>query len=153
MYEDMFERPLECSGCQLEGCINYIEIEKEQETGYAMCSECPFLQVKLHGEPSPLSHNVREEGLSCIACGTTLQTLKADRKAGCPECYVVFEARIKEMLHPPCFHVGRTIESPSISTRAAELNIELSEALKKENYEHAAYLRDHIKELIHDRPS
>ena len=90
MYEDMFERPLECSGCQAEGCIQYIEIEKGHETGYTMCSECPFLQLKLHGDPLSPTHNVREEGLSCITCGTTLQSLTIEHEVGCPECYIVF---------------------------------------------------------------
>ena len=149
MYEVMFEKPLECSGCQSEGCIEYILLEKGEEKGLLMCEECPLLQIKLHGETDPLVHHVREEGLSCIACGTTLQSVKADHQVGCPECYLVFEERLKELLHPTHFHIGR---SP-LSSRAAELNIELSEAVKKENYEHAAYLRDQIKELIHDKPS
>ncbi|MBP9841501.1 MAG: UvrB/UvrC motif-containing protein [Simkaniaceae bacterium] len=149
----MFEKPLECSGCTAEGCLDYITLEKGLQVGYSMCAECPLLQLKLHGEATQVTHNIREEGLSCLTCGTNLQSLKIEHKVGCPDCYVIFEERLREIFHPIRFHVGRSTEDASLSSRAAELNIELSEALKKENYEHAAYLRDQIKELIHDKSS
>lgn len=83
---------------------------------------------------------------------------------GCKECYQIFQEvlldqlieteKISPRLKPtqtPTFHIGKSPHVPLdelTSNRILELNEALSEALKGENYEQAAWLRDQINSLM-----
>ncbi|MCH9614698.1 MAG: hypothetical protein SP1CHLAM54_13350 [Chlamydiia bacterium] len=91
------------------------------------------------------------QGVCCGNCGTDLQAVKTNSPLGCFECYHVFEDIIRQELGGNHSHIGRSKAAPELSNRLTELNVELNEALKKENYEQAAWLRDQIKELMNER--
>jgi protein arginine kinase activator len=158
----MSERPLECGECKRKAQIIYKEIVGEQITTTEMCEECPVLKVKLHGDK--LASNKKESSLCCGRCGTNLESVLTGQSLGCSECYVVFEGFIiKELIAAdgiPSFlknkeksqtlHLGRgprQAGSLALSSKLASLHEALNEALKKENYEQAAYLRDQIKSI------
>lgn len=125
-----------------------------------MCSDCPVLEKKLHGTEDTASH-WEERGLVCHHCHTSVESLRTGGLLGCSDCYGVFEDFIRtELINadaiatqmrnaPSGFHLGRAADMPS-SHRLAELNQSLNEALRKEDYEKAAYLRDQIKEVTDD---
>lgn len=163
----MFERSVECSQCKKPAKIIYKEITPQATTAIEMCADCPILARKLHGttkeQPSE-GKEPKSTDLFCGNCHTSLEAVKMGNPLGCKQCYVVFsEVLIQELVsenklpktmenakrNQP-LHMGKTpgklMQIPS-SNRLLSLNEALNEALKKENYEEAAWLRDQIKEL------
>lgn len=166
----MSDRPLECSQCKKAISIIYKEIEHGSIDISHMCDNCPILKKKLHGEEPTSCGSKWTEGkqkLSCVSCGTSFDTFKLSNDLGCSECYAVFEQLIIETLKTEdlipdkiqqflkknnnCqLHIGKNLHEKLdmvISTQVTDLNDALGEALKKENYEQAATLRDQIKQL------
>lgn len=157
----MAERPVECSHCKRPIKVVYKEIIGDRITTTEMCADCPILEQKLHGPTSPIIQ--AETGIFCGRCHTSMESIITGNPVGCSECYSVFSEQIisdliaREKLPPQIaekrsqnLHVGKTPgKTPKIelSSRLASLNEELNEALKRENYEQAAWLRDQIKTL------
>lgn len=162
----MSERPVECGHCKKPTQVHYKEIVGDHTTCTNMCNDCPVLLRKVHGE-------VREKqegsdptttGLYCGHCHTPLESVKMGNPLGCGQCYHVFgDVLVQELLaenklpkvmqeakrNQP-LHIGMTPDKPSespSSNRLTALNEALNEALQKENYEEAAWIRDQIKEL------
>ncbi len=163
----MADRPVECNQCKKSVKIIYKEIVDESIICTEMCLDCPVLQERLHGQA--LKAAAREKGseLCCGRCGNSLEMVKMGQPLGCSECYAVFgDILLSELLEtdsvPPglkkqlagkrvqSIHIGKspgkTLDIP-VSTRLASLNEALNDALKRENYEQAAFLRDQIKSL------
>jgi|SRR3984957_1481711 len=167
----MPERPVECSHCKKNIKIIYKEIVDNSIICTEMCADCPLLQQKLHGQiteqTSREGRAETEAGLYCENCRTSLESIKMGNPLGCSECYAVFAdvliseligadklpARIKrDILNKKTqpLHLGKTPNKPlTIPTLShlTTLNEALNEALKKENYEQAAWIRDQIKAL------
>lgn len=162
------ERPLECSECKKPIAVHYTGIVGKNVIHTLMCADCPFLQQHLKGIPANknASNSVdAETGLCCGNCGTTLENIRMGNAVGCSSCYDVFSDILVSELHatsklPSQFkpsnkkslilHLGRspgeTNEfNPSLKLLA--LNEALSETLKLEDYEQAAWIRDQIKAL------
>lgn len=166
----MTERPLECSHCKKQISVTYQEIVADVISCSEMCADCPILEQKLRGQTSSIpdcSDKGKDTALCCANCMTTLESVLTGNPLGCSHCYTVFEdtlinellsqekvpSRLKKEIqtkHSFSLHTGKNPETPltlSPSTRLISLNEALNEALKKENYEQAAWLRDQIKEL------
>jgi protein arginine kinase activator len=167
----MTERPVECGHCKKQISVVYKEVIGKAVTCQEMCKDCPVLDQKLHGqaEPgSPVKWKEEDASLCCANCMTTLKSVKTGNPLGCSNCYSIFgDMLIAELLSqdklPPRvqkevsgkaslpIHLGKSPQSTVVipsSTRLTSLNEALNEALKKENYEQAAWLRDQIKELM-----
>jgi protein arginine kinase activator len=157
----MAERPVECSLCQKKLEVIYKEIVNQHISCVEMCSDCPVLARKLHGDIEselPSAKNLQDlpPGLACGNCMTTLEGVKMGHPLGCSNCYNVFEEELaKELLADKkttkISHIGKVPHKPisfPSSTEIPILNQALDEALKQENYEHAAWLRDQIKEIM-----
>jgi protein arginine kinase activator len=161
----MSERPIECGACKRAVKVQYKEVIGNAITCTEMCDECPVLKAKLHGE-TPSSKST-ERSLCCGVCGTSLESVQTGQPVGCLECYSVFASYIiSELIDAngipsalkkkaqaqklQTFHIGRSPQqptSPVLSSKLSSLNEALNEALKKENYEQAASIRDQIKAL------
>ncbi|MCP3915078.1 MAG: hypothetical protein GY711_05950 [bacterium] len=99
---------------------------------------------------------VRIQGttLRCKACGMTLDELRRNGKLGCAQDYEVFKDYLHELLermHGALEHVGRV---PGIGEgeleriqRVQELQASLELAVRQEDYEEAASIRDELKLL------
>ncbi len=108
----------------------------------------------------------------CDVCGMSLSYFKQNGKLGCANCYSVFRPTLKKLLrqiHGTARHTGRKPKNfclvdedkdrtkslskadrksvLSIDEKIALLRKELKEAVKREEYEKAAELRDRIREL------
>ncbi|MBS0649015.1 MAG: UvrB/UvrC motif-containing protein [Verrucomicrobia bacterium] len=162
----MSERPVECSQCKRPVKVLYKEILRDNTINCTeMCADCPVLQAKLHGEASKTEK--QESLLCCGHCGTSLESVRMGQPVGCTECYAVFnDFLVSEMIaadavplvlqkklatqRAQAIHIGKSPDKPvdiTLSTKLASLNEALNEALKRENYEQAAWLRDQIKTL------
>ena len=94
-----------------------------------------------------------DEKLSCPHCGFTLEQFRHKAVLGCAQDYEVFEKALLPLISKA--QNGQTIHSGKIPAKAPEaaknqiklLNLrqELDVAVRKENYELAAELRDKIK--------
>ena len=99
--------------------------------------------------------------LKCDMCNMTYDEFMNTGKFGCSHCYDVFSNRIDPVLkrlHGETTYLGRkaktnkqntikTVEKPKENTEIEKLKEKLKEAIKVENYEEAAKLRDEIKKL------
>ena len=173
----MVDRPVECSHCKKPIKVIYKDIVDTSIICTEMCADCPVFQQRLHGH-TPASESreglpEKEGGLCCGNCRTSLESVKMGNPLGCSECYSVFSdlliseliaadkipSRIKKeypMKKTQPLHVGKTPNKPLTipsSSRLKTLNEALNEALKKENYEQAAWIRDQIKDLTEKGPN
>jgi protein-arginine kinase activator protein McsA len=83
---------------------------------------------------------------TCPTCGTTIQDIANTSRIGCPDCYTTFKEELKPFImnfHKAYKHIGK---SPKRIDNK-DLKKALEEAIKKEDYELAAKLRDDIKKL------
>ncbi len=167
----MVDRPVECSHCKKTTTIIYKEIVDTSIVCTEMCADCPVFQQRLHGQtPTATSKEgftETEAGLCCGNCRTSLESVKMGNPLGCSECYSVFSdvlvseliaaeripSRLKKEFSSKKtlpLHLGKSPNKPLTipsSSRLTALNEALNEALKKENYEQAAWIRDQIKDL------
>jgi protein arginine kinase activator len=161
----MGDRPIECHQCKKPACVTYKEIVAESTICSEMCADCPVLQGKLHGD---LSNPQRQEKeWYCGHCNTSFASVKMGECLGCTECYSVFgDFLIGELISteevPPslqkkgpskrlqAIHIGKSPDAAADlapSSQLTSLNEALNDALKGENYEQAAWLRDQIRAL------
>lgn len=164
----MADRPVECSQCKKAIKVIYKEIVDTSIICTEMCADCPVLKQRLHGHAAtPSARTETEAGLYCDNCRTSLDSIKMGNPLGCSECYSVFAdvltneliaadrlpSRIKKEIpikKTQTLHMGKSPTKPLTipsSSRLMALNEALNEALKKENYEQAAWIRDQIKDL------
>ncbi|MCI0382765.1 MAG: UvrB/UvrC motif-containing protein [Chlamydiae bacterium] len=166
----MAERPVECGNCKKPAKVFYKEMVSNSIVCTEMCNDCPILEQKLHGS---LTINGEDQsqiaaGLYCGRCHTGLDTIKMGNPVGCSECYNVFgDLLVSELIEEnkvptklkkdlsirknQPIHIGKSPGKQMVipsSNRLTSLNEALNEALKKENYEEAAWIRDQIKELM-----
>lgn len=95
--------------------------------------------------------------LACPSCGFTQADFKKTGRLGCAHCYQTFgeglEALLKTM-HKGTRHAGKVPEgmrrTQDLEKRLGDLQSELDQAVKAEDFEHAAVLRDDIKKARHD---
>ncbi|NJK90933.1 MAG: excinuclease ABC subunit B [Blastochloris sp.] len=90
--------------------------------------------------------------LSCPACGFTQEDLSKTGRVGCGQCYVVFQEALGEALKDmqrSLQHCGKVPERHQEGQESLEqcrrIEDALEEAVRKENYEVAAALRDQLK--------
>lgn len=90
-------------------------------------------------------------GRRCPTCGMTESELRRSGRAGCGGCYQSFSDILMpyiKKLHGAAAHVGQTPASDAPEADPVEgLKAKLGEAVKTENYEEAARLRDEIRRL------
>ena len=101
------------------------------------------------GEPE-LGESSREA--ACSRCGTTSVDFRRTGRLGCAECYRVFRAELVPLLrriHGSTEHRGKVPDSRSKSIESERelrrLRAELGRAVRREEYERAAELRDLIR--------
>jgi protein arginine kinase activator len=91
---------------------------------------------------------------NCPVCGFSELELRKTGRLGCPHCYEVFADVIKPAIQDAqraTHHTGkipRNLEQEILSAeRRKTIEQDLVEAIKSENYELAAKLRDQLKSL------
>jgi protein arginine kinase activator len=108
--------------------------------------------IKKEGEQA--ARHSEEQDRQCPTCGLPLRSYRETLFLGCSDCYSAFEAAVVHDLrryHGAVQHCGRTPEKdaamvePRLAIRDLQRRLEV--AVRREDFELAARLRDEIKRL------
>lgn len=158
-----------CSNCNTkEANFHYKYIQNGKATEAHLCRQCAeklgyikehesgFGATNFFGDLFSLPHFVHapKETLICPDCGTGFDKIRRTGFVGCDKCYEIFAGPIDSILskiQPSTVHKGKLsgangkkIERDNTLKNMKE---ELQRAILDENYEHAAVIRDKIKEF------
>jgi len=129
-----------CEACSKEKGVN-------DPTGFALAD-------LLHGMGAAQDIDRTAGGLKCPVCGFTQGDFKKTGRLGCSACYDVFSEGLEGILknmHKGSEHVGKAPEgfqrTQLFDTRIKTLQTNLDSAVKAEEYEKAADLRDQIRRI------
>ncbi|MDB9741714.1 UvrB/UvrC motif-containing protein [Akkermansiaceae bacterium] len=132
------------------------ELEHLEQTSANMGLEgfSEFLQFNQALDASEESKRERTNDLVCKSCEFTLEDFKKVGRMGCPDCYSAFSKDVYSLL--PKMHVGSQhkgkkpiamLEVLKLQSDLSDSQKELELAIKAEDFEKAASLRDIIKTL------
>jgi protein arginine kinase activator len=96
----------------------------------------------------------QDSSVACPRCGMTLTEFRTAGRLGCPHDYEVFAPHLEGLLrrvHNSTRHVGRVpgIDEDALrrKTQLSDLQAKLEAAIREEQYESAAQLRDEIQSI------
>ena len=159
---------MKCDICGSSDAIIHIRQEKErEETVLFLCEECALkkgialkndrseasLTDLLSGlvEPRPMRRKIEK---SCPLCGMSYKRFRRKPRAGCHECFSVFSKEIRKVVNQrygEVRHKGkypkRLLAFKSYLVDIEQLKRKLETAVREEQYERAAQLRDRIREI------
>jgi len=149
--------------------VHYTEIENNKLKKMDLCEDCAKqknigINVQfsvadiLKGLTEPQIEKKEEPSKTCPQCGLTFNAFRKTGKLGCGECYEAFAEELVPILgdiHKNTQHVGskpmsvKGVKSVVMKVKGQldMLASELEAAIKKEDYEQAAVIRDKIKSL------
>ena len=154
-----------CEKCQTaEATVFLTQIVEGEMRKIDLCEKCAremgvnhatgFNLTDLLLKGAALTAQPAGQTKTCPHCGFGEQELRKTGRLGCPQCYEVFADIVKEAVHDAQRanqHTGKVPHNfqRSQQTEAMRGNLEqeLADAIKAENYEHAAELRDRLKSL------
>ena len=162
-----------CQNCQKNEATTHIKRIVNGETTQAhLCADCakslgydsmftdfsfnfPDLLSSFFNDTALAS--LGAHALRCEKCGSSFNDIVRSGSIGCADCYETFYDKLLPLLervHGKTNHVGKIPNGFEVEEVKEEqkseletLKAELDEAVKAQNYEKAAELRDKIKEL------
>lgn len=161
-----------CQECgERPATVHVQKIVNGQKTEMYLCEECARSKGELSFLIKPFSINnllgslvevdvpgsyakptLKEE--RCPVCGFSYSDFARTGNLGCSECYNQFGSRINSLvrrIHGSDRHVGKVPKriggSLGLRREMEKLRYELDRAIRAEEYEKAAELRDKIKEI------
>jgi protein arginine kinase activator len=159
---------MKCDGCKEgEATVHLTQIVGGKVQKIDLCEACAKAKgvsdptdfslagvlLGLGQEAAPVPSAAADE-TRCPACEMTLADFRRAARLGCPRCYEAFAEALAPMLkgmHKSLQHVGKTPpgrgEKALCGELMKQLRQELQAAVKAENFETAARLRDEIKTL------
>jgi protein arginine kinase activator len=152
-----------CEACNKnQANVHVTQISENGTTLLHLCEECASkkgvsLSVDIHAgmlQPHLQTSAPPESDIQCPGCNLKLSEFKAKGWLGCSLCYTAFEEHIDQILmkmHGSNAHAGKLYSAQTVAPLPA-LSIEvlrqkLSIAIREEDFEHAARLRDVIKTM------
>ena len=165
---------MNCDSCQNKNATIYLtQLVEGKMQKVNLCEQCAEdkgvtdptgfdLADLLEGtgtETSTPTVEATDDGETCEFCGFTQADFKKTGRFGCSQCYQVFHEgldNLLEAMHRHTRHHGKVPahfvdtsppEELEATADALELNSLLDEAIKIEDYEEAARLRDSIAQL------
>ena len=142
-----------CEKCKKNEANAYIKTNVNGDVHeYHLCSQCAA-EMKNSDEFSSLFHFDLTSGKRCSVCGSDFRSIADSGKVGCPNCYTEFRGRLAptiKKLHGNSVHCGKhskVTTQESKENETVSLKKQLADAVKAENYELAAELRDKIRAM------
>ena len=164
-----------CQSCGKEDARNHFKKwENNRETELLLCDTCAEDRgLVAPGEQGDIQQSLNTmlqdmDGLSegavgtirCDSCGLLYSAFRDTGRLGCAHCYEVFGQQLRPLLrrvHGAVQHVGK---SPAVDDAHAarrrelrDLQTEMERAVVRDEFEHAAQLRDQIRALKADVPA
>ncbi|MFC1698370.1 UvrB/UvrC motif-containing protein [Candidatus Omnitrophota bacterium] len=160
-----------CDIChKIEATVHLTEIVDNQITELHLCEECARqkgAQMEQHFGLADLLAGLADFGQQfeaagkteskCGNCGLAYEDFRRVGRLGCSECYEVFKDSLGVLLkriHGSVQHLGRAplrkVEPAPTTKKASEIDVlkgKLQRAIKMEEFEEAAHLRDKIRAL------
>jgi protein arginine kinase activator len=147
-----------CDECGLfPGNIHLTQIVEKGSESFHLCAGC----AKRHGihvtaDENEMSVFSQEsaENRECPSCRMKLSEFRSKGRLGCPACYEAFDKEIEMLLnqvHGSSDYRGKKYRSTLINEvnkgGLSQLCLDLDAAIKNEEFERAAVLRDAIHDL------
>ena len=160
--------PLKCDFCAKSATVHLTQIVNNKVHKVDLCEECARakgvtdpggfsladLLLKASLAPAPQIGSVR-----CEQCGFTQADFKKQGRFGCPACYEAFKnflAPMLEGMHKGITHSGKipqaALQRKTLYDRLTKLELDLTDAIKSEQYEEAARFRDEISQVKQAAP-
>lgn len=156
-----------CQSCEKRQATTHIKtILNGELKEYNLCPECAgklgygsffgdfgFDLDKLFGSFMD-SLGTAKNTKRCQCCGSSFEDIAKSGKVGCANCYDTFYEELLpsvQRIHGRTSHTGKLAHSAGtevkIRNEIAKLKSQLEQAIKSQEFEKAAELRDQIKEL------
>jgi protein arginine kinase activator len=109
--------------------------------------------ISMQSKATHNNSNEEVQNVSCSVCGMTYEEFKNKGRLGCENCYAAFEQldTIIKNMHGSNKHMGkipnRGQKDLMLKRKLEILKKNLSEAIKSEEYEDAARIRDEIRAI------
>ncbi len=149
-----------CDECGINPAnIHLTQIQQNETHVFHLCDECARKKgINISIEDELISESDPNEKIlqkSCSRCGLKFSDFRNKGWLGCSGCYNTFEAEIDELLvqvHGSSMHKGKkysglTAAGGSVNGQIKRLRHELAIAIKNEEFEQAAMIRDTIHSL------
>ncbi len=167
---------MKCDLCTNPATVHLIEIKDGEKIERHLCemhaqeegltardAASPInelLEKFIHKQVAQARPKAAQLVVACPRCGLTLDDFSKGGLLGCPGCYETFESSLIPLLeraHEGARgHAGKTPRRGSVDElrlqRLQELRKLLEEAVKREQYERAAKLRDEVRDMEADKP-
>ena len=163
----------EVQSCDNEATVHLTEIRDGKKHEMHLCERCAAekgLPGKSHFSISDLLAGIAQQAqtqtqtqaragkrgkeAACPVCTTTLSQFQSSGRFGCPECYTTFREDVQglvEKIHDSSQHVGkvprRVSGEISLQKDIRQLQVDLKKAVRREDYEKAAAIRDQIRQM------
>jgi len=160
----------EVESCDNEATVHLTEIRDGKKHEMHLCERCASekgLPGKQHFSISDLLAGIagqaqaqssksgrRQKEIACPVCGATLSQFQSSGRFGCPDCYTTFKDDVQglvEKIHDSSQHVGkvprRISTDISLQKDIRQLQVDLRKAVRREDYEKAAAIRDQIHQM------
>jgi protein arginine kinase activator len=109
------------------------------------------LDMETHQKPGKASNR---GSIQCPTCGQTYAEFSRTGRLGCSDCYLAFDKQLEPLfrrIHGSSSHSGKVPErtggKAKLEQSIRQLSSQLEQAVEREDYEHAAKLRDQIRQL------
>jgi len=156
-----------CENCKIrEAKITLVEVKDGETRTLHLCPICAeklslgLPEKSAAGSESPEEKTERgsrikeTRELVCPTCGMSFSEFAKKGRFGCPDCYCALEDKVKEILeeiHGSSLYRGRRYSTDrkvsELLKREKELEEALEKAVREENFEEAARIRDKLQKL------
>ncbi len=157
-----------CESCgKNQASIHYTKIINGEIKEHHLCADCTSNFSELDFDTSlffnkfftGLIDNIYESeeeyiDIKCSECGLSYERFKVNGKFGCSKCYTTFEDQLDSLikgLHGHNIHRGKIPKRSNakifLRRETEKLRMDLENAVKREEFELAATIRDEIKTL------
>lgn len=162
---------MQCDICgKKKATVHLTEIIDDQMSEMHLCEECArkksvqmeqqFGLADLLAGLADFGKATKEEpreSVQCSNCGMTYDEFRKFGRLGCSQCYESFKMHLGTLLkkvHGANHHLGKAPtkipqSEKKIMENLQDLKVKLEQAIRMENFEQAAQIRDMIREIEH----
>ncbi|MEO0513289.1 MAG: UvrB/UvrC motif-containing protein [Planctomycetota bacterium] len=168
---------MQCQHCTRDATIHEVVLVDGEMVEHHFCEACaiengmqihpqaPISALSASPSSTPAARQSRTNPSGCPGCGLTWENFRTAGHVGCEACYESFGERLSPLIERAhdgaTHHVGKTParaaaenrelagDAETIGARITGLRKQLDDALRGEQYERAAILRDELDGLLH----